>query len=154
MLVSLSQPVADIPTIVVKPQDQSAFHQQAMAAAFMNGYFQHLSGPDVLGEFQHDYADYISYYSKVKRKDEVLREKAGFVRRWPQRSYRPRQSSIQVVCRTLNGEHVCTVSGLVDFNCRSAERHAVSSGLAHFVAQIWFDGDRPEIIGENSTVIG
>ena len=155
MLVSLSQPVADIPTIVVTPQDQSALNQQAIQAiAFMDGYFQHLSGPDVLSEFQHDYADYISYFSKMKRKDEVLREKAGFVRRWPQRSYRPRQSSIQVACRMLNGEHVCAVSGLVDFNCRSAERHAVSSGVAHFVAQIWFDGDHPMLIGEQSTVIG
>ena len=155
MLVTLSQPVADIPTIVVTPQDHSALNQQAIQAiTFMDAYFQHLSGPDVLSQFQHDYADYISYFSKVKRKDEVLREKAGFVRRWPQRSYRPRQRSIQVVCEILKGEHVCAVSGLVDFDCRSPERHAVSSGVAHFLAQIWFDGDHPEIIGENSSVIG
>jgi hypothetical protein len=155
MLVSLNQPVADIPTIVVTPQDHSALNQQAIQAiTFMDGYFQHLSGPDVLSQFQHDYAGYISYFSKVKRKDEVLREKAGFVRRWPQRSYHPRQRSIQVACKILKGEHVCAVSGLVDFDCRSPERHAVSSGVAHFFAQIWFDGDHPEIIGENSAVVG
>lgn len=136
-LVSLSQPVADIPTIFVTPHDHSALDQQAIqAVTFIDGYFQHLSGPAVLSQFQHDYADYISYYSKVKGKDEVLREKAAFVARWPQRSYRPRQSSIHVACQMLNGEHVCAVSGLVDFDCRSPERHVVSSGVAHFRAQI------------------
>ena len=155
ILGSLSQPVADIPTITVTPQDHSALNQQAIqAVTFMDGYFRHLSGPDVLSHFQHDYAGYISYYSKIKQKGEVLREKADFVRRWPQRSYHLRQRSIQVSCKMLNREHVCAVSGLVDFDCRSPERHAVSSGVAHFLAQIWFDGDQPEIIGENSAVIG
>lgn len=69
--VSLSQPV-DIPTIVVTPQERV----------------------DVLRLFQHDYAGYIDYYGKMTLKDEVMGDKARVVKRWPQRSYHPRQDSI------------------------------------------------------------
>jgi hypothetical protein len=84
----------------------------------------------------------------------VLREKARFVHRWPERSYRPRPSTLSARCDTVKDEPICFVTGLVDFDCRSAERHAVSTGVARFTATVWFGGEQPQIIGETSEVIG
>jgi hypothetical protein len=145
MLIGLSQ------SQPVTPQYPSELDQQSIT--FMDEYFQHLSSRDVMDQFQHDYAKYIKYFNKVKRKEEVLREKAAFVRRWPERNYRPRQNTIRVTCEMLYGEPVCAVNGLVDFKCRSPQRHAVSTGTAYFFAYLWFDKDRPEIIGEDSGLV-
>ena len=132
----------------ITPQYQSELDQQSIA--FMDEYFQHLSNRDVLDQFQHDYAKYVNYFSK---EEEVLRDKAAFIKRWPERNYRPRQNSIHVTCEMLYGEPVCAVNGLVDFKCRSPQRHAVSTGTAYFYAYIWFGENYPEIIGEDSGVV-
>ena len=120
---------------------------------FMDEFFSICRVPDVLDRFQHDYAKYINYFSQVKRKEQVLREKAAFIKRWPERNYRPRQNSIHVTCEMLYGEPVCAVNGLVDFKCRSPQRHAVSTGTAYFYAYIWFGENHPEIIGEDSGLV-
>ena len=120
----------------------------------MDEYFQHLSNPDVLTLFQRDYAGYIDYYGKVTVKDEVMGDKARFVKRWPQRSYHPRQGSMQSSCVTVRGDVLCSVTGLVDFECSSSDRHANSKGVARFIARVWYGGDHPQIIGERSMVVG
>jgi hypothetical protein len=90
---------------------------------------------------------------KVLNRGAVMQEKARFVRRWPERSYRPRQNSITVSC--INEEDkLCLVTGLVDFECRSSERHAASNGVARFKAAIFFEGEEPRIVGEDSEVLG
>ena len=94
----------------------------------MERYFQHLSGSDVLSQFEQDYADLVDFYGQVVGRDAVLREKARFVQRWPDRSYHPRRDSIRVTCVKLKADMVCGVTGLVDFQCRSPERHALSMG--------------------------
>jgi len=119
----------------------------------MGEYFRHLSSPDVLSKFKQDYAGYIDYYGKVVNQATVMQEKASFVHRWPQREYRPRQDSIVVSC-TNEAEKLCLVTGLVDFECRSPERHAASTGVARFNAAIMFDGDDARIVGEDSKVLG
>ena len=103
----------------------------------------------MLSKFKQDYAGYIDYYGKVVNQATVMQEKASFVRRWPQRDYRPRQNSILVSC-TNEAEKLCLVTGLVDFECRSLERHAASTGVARFNATIMFDGDDVHIVGEDS----
>jgi hypothetical protein len=146
------RPVADMPTIDVTPSKQTTGDDQR-ARALVEQYFQHLSGPDVLNKFQEDYAAYVDFYGKMIDRNTLLREKARFVRRWPERRYSPRQGSIQVACRQVEGVTVCAVSGLVDFNCRSADRHAISTGVARFKSSVAFVGDRPQIMGEESAVV-
>jgi hypothetical protein len=41
----------------------------------------------------------------------------------------------------------------VDFECRSVERQAVSTGVARFNAAIGFQGDHGQIIGEDRKVL-
>lgn len=147
----LWQPVADIPTVVVTPSVHEPDTMRQRASAFMAEYFQHLSSPEVLEDFERDYAPYVSYYDKRVDRDVVMRDKARFVHRWPQRSYRLRESSQDISCdHTLD---LCMVTGLVDFECRSAERHAVSTGVARFYAGIWFREEHPQIVAEQSDVV-
>ncbi len=153
LLLSLVQPVADTPAVEVTPEEQ-ATEDDDRARAVMEHYFQHLSGPDVLSQFERDYADFVDFYGKVLGRNAVLREKARFVQRWPDRSYHPRKDSMRVTCVKLKVDMVCGVTGLVDFQCRSSERHAVSIGVANFRTTIAFIGGRPQIVGEESAVVG
>jgi hypothetical protein len=153
VMLGLTQPIADRPTIEVRPHVQVPAAIRQRASKFMDEYFRHLSSPDVISRFERDYAAYIDYYGKVVNRDTLMREKARFVHRWPQRDYRPRQDSIVVSC-TNDAEKLCLVTGLVDFECRSPERHAASTGVARFNAAIMFDGDDPRIVGEDSKVLG
>jgi hypothetical protein len=149
----LTQPIADMPTIEVRPHVQVPAGLAQRASKFMHEYFRHFSSPDVLSKFQQDYAGYIDYYGKVVNRATVMQEKASFVHRWPQRDYRPRQDSLVVSCMNET-ERLCVVTGLVDFECRSPERHAASVGVARFNAAIMFDGDDARIVGEDSKVLG
>jgi hypothetical protein len=153
ILLGLSQPVADIPTIEVTPHAQTPTANAGRAIEFIESYFQHFSSSDVIRKFQQDYAGYIDYYGKVVNRAMVMQEKANFVLRWPQRDYRPRQDSLVVSCMN-EAERLCVVTGLVDFECRSPERHAASTGVARFTAAIMFDGDDARIVGEDSKVLG
>ena len=137
ILSGLWQPVADIPTVVVTPSIHAPDTMHQRASAFMGDYFRHLSSPQVLEDFERDYAPYVSYYDKRVDRATLMRDKARFVHRWPQRSYRLREESLDVSCDTPD---LCMVTGLVDFECRSAERHAVSTGVARFYSGIWFKG--------------
>ena len=151
ILTGLWKPVADIPTVVVTPSVHDADSMRQQASAFVAEYFQHLSSPEVLENFERDYAPYVSYYDKRVDHDTVMRDKARFVRRWPQRSYRLRGDNLDISCdHTMS---LCMVTGLVDFECRSAERHAVSTGVARFYTGIWFTGEHAQIVGEQSDVI-
>jgi hypothetical protein len=153
VLVTLGQPVADgVPTVVVTPRVQPSVTMDQRAKTFMGEYFQHFSSPDVLSRFEDDYAPYVGYYGKLVDRTALMREKARYVRRWPQRNYQLRPASLQVSCDQAVA--TCMVTGLVDFECRSAERHAVSTGVARFTAGIWFDGDHGQIVEEESQVIG
>ena len=151
VVAGLVQPVADTPSVTVVPPDPQVTQQ---AVSFMDDYFQHLSGPDVLAQFRRDYAGYVAYFGKIVKKSVVLREKDAFVRRWPQRRYRPRQDSIHTACGRVEGELVCSVVGLVDYQCQNPDRHAAATGVARFSANVWFSRNGPEIIGETSAVVG
>src|SRR5690348_10154687 len=55
----LTQPIADMPTIEVRPHMQVSAGLAQRAIKFMHEYFRHFSSPDVLSKFQQDYAGYI-----------------------------------------------------------------------------------------------
>jgi hypothetical protein len=143
----------DIPNVVVKPHPgETPSSLREMAISFINDYFRHFSGADALDYFGQHYADHILYYGRKVDRESVMREKERFVRRWPQRLYVARATSINVLCEETTIA-VCTITGLVDFDCRSPGRHAVSTGSASFYAGILVINNQPLIISEISTVI-
>jgi hypothetical protein len=91
------------------------------------------------------YASSINYYGKNTSRKAVLAEKQKFVARWPERKYTIRADSVAVQCDLI----ICHVSGTVDWDCRSAERHSRSTGVANFV----FDIVGTTIAAESGSVI-
>jgi hypothetical protein len=147
-------PPEDVPSVVVRPNPgvtgEPQLHQTA--TSFIDNYFRHFSSANALEYFEQHYADHVVYYGKHVDRASLMREKARFVRRWPQRLYKARSDSIEVAC-DQGAVAVCTVIGLVDFNCQSPERQATSTGLAAFHADIMIADGKPRIIGEISVVL-
>jgi hypothetical protein len=79
-------------------------------------------------------------------------EKRRFVRRWPERDYRPRQDGIGTVCNPA-GE-ICTVHAVFDFSASNPRRRRVSQGTGALQLVVHFIGDRPVIVAEHSTLLG
>ncbi len=94
------------------------------------------------------YAGEVMYYGKLTKKDNVIKEKSAFVRKFPQREYRPREP-VFVSCR----DQVCTVRGLLDFRAVDPVAKIVSEGVASFEYQLTLSGDSVKINLENGEVL-
>jgi hypothetical protein len=81
----------------------------------------------------------------------VLAEKRRFAKRWPQRSYSYRFTTMQVACDA----HVphCTVRSLFDFTASDPRRGRRSLGTGEHELVVSFAGTRPVFAVENSRVL-
>jgi hypothetical protein len=82
----------------------------------------------------------------------LFEEKRQFMRRWPERNYRPRQDGVGTVCNPA-GE-VCTVHAVFDFTASHPKRRRVSQGTGALQLVVHFIGDKPVIVAEHSTLLG
>jgi hypothetical protein len=78
----------------------------------------------------------------------VIKDKTAFQRKFPQRTYRPREP-ISISC----GDQVCTVQGLVDFRSVDPVAKIISEGVATFEYQLIFTGGAVKIRMENGEVL-
>jgi hypothetical protein len=120
-------------------------HEQS-AGLFIKNLFHQWSSPNeqamyFLGNI---YPSSIIYYGKNTSRRAILIEKQKFVTRWPERTYTIRADSVTVQCDLT----ICHVSGIVDWDCRSAERHSRSTGTANFA----FDLVGTTIVAESGSV--
>ena len=95
------------------------------------------------------YAPELTYYGKRTSKEEVMREKVAFAKRWPERAYTVQPGTLTPAC-ALDG--LCTVEGVVDWNVYSPERNVTSSGSAKF--DLTFSTKGPlQIVAEGGKVL-
>jgi len=94
------------------------------------------------------YAERVDYFGKSLSREEVLAELQRFVDRWPNRSYKARQDTIEVDCDELS--MTCNTGGLLDFDSRSPARNERSWGQATFQYVLKFESPTaaPKIIKE------
>ncbi|WP_105009431.1 hypothetical protein [Rhizobium leguminosarum] len=92
------------------------------------------------------YEDQVTFYGKVVDRDAVMKDKATFAQRWPERIYSVKPGSEAAVCAEK-----CDVSGVVEWFARSRERGKTSSGMAEF-ALVW-NPATSQIESENSKVL-
>jgi hypothetical protein len=97
------------------------------------------------------YAGQVDFYGKPLSRSKLMDEKRRFAERWPQRVYTARPTSISTSCDVDSA--ICTVTGVVDWDCRSAERLAKSSGVANFTFRLTLTTNRIAIVGESGSVI-
>ena len=94
------------------------------------------------------YDDEVRYYGKMTKRDDVIKEKRAFARKFPQRSYRPREP-ISVSC----SDRICRVSGELDFRSVDPVAKIISEGVASFEYQLIPSGSGFTISLENGAVL-
>lgn len=122
-----------------------------IALGVAEDYFRTWSGPngDALAFLGRTYAPQVEYFGKRVARSEVMREKAEFVERWPQRTYTLR-SGVSVHCSMAQ---VCSVHGLVDWRAYSPARNSTSVGTASFTLSFRVGGLAPSLVSETSKVL-
>lgn len=119
---------AKVETIVTAPRTS-----RDKAIAFIRRYHEAWSGDNstALAFMQGAYENQVEFYGKTVNRDAVMKDKATFAQRWPERIYSVKPGSEAALC----GEK-CNVSGVIEWFARSRERGKTSSGIAEF-ALVW-----------------
>ena len=120
----------------------------AKAIEFIAKYHEAWSGPanKAMGFMQSAYADNVAFYGKILTRDEVLKDKATFLDRWPKRAYSVRHGSERFACGLT-----CSGSAIVEWFAFSPKRAKTSSGSAE-ISIVW-NPRTGKIETENSKVL-
>jgi S1-C subfamily serine protease len=125
----------------------NAFEQEAKD--FVVALQARWSGPnrEALAGLEALYDDEVVYYGKLTKKNMIIKEKEAFVRKFPEREYKPKNISISC------SDRVCTVRGLVDFRAVDPVAKILSEGVASFEYQVIMSGVVLKIVVENGEVL-
>jgi hypothetical protein len=122
------------------------------ARQLVTAYFEAWSSPNAraiqaMPEF---YGRTVTFHGRTMSRQALMKEKRRFVRRWPDRTYRLRPETLEVLCAP-SGQS-CTVRSDFTFDATgpSGARHAKGSGKVEFVVDV--SGDPPIIMSEASIV--
>jgi hypothetical protein len=123
------------------------------AQDFANQYFAHWSesGIEAIRYFEGVYANRVIFYGHSVDRNSVLEGKRGFTKRWPARIYSMRPGTVRAFCNP--DTQTCTISGVVDWDCRNAAGDAATKGAANFTMTVIMRDGKPEILAEGGTVI-
>ena len=133
---------------------ESRYSRDDAAKSFTINYLNSWSGPNesVLESTADFYAPRVLFHGRTISMRALFNEKRRFVRRWPERDYRPRPESMGVVCNPA-GE-ICTVHAVFDFTAANPARGRRSEGTGALQLIVQFIGDKPIIVAEHSTLLG
>jgi hypothetical protein len=146
------------PSVLLIANGEPAGDIEVKAAATLAWYLRSWSGQNdqALMWLERAYGESIDYYGKLTAKPVVMGEKKRFAERWPLRTYVARPEATRIQCDAERGQ--CTLTGIVDWTCRSEARHARSTGSANFQLIIRLMRDQGpvpvvRIVGESGSVI-
>lgn len=99
------------------------------AVDFVNRYNDEWSkdSASALAFMRDVYADEVSFFGNPVDKDVVLKDKATFAQRWPQRIYSVKPGSVTASCAGK-----CEMSGVVEWFAGNRDTGKTSSGMAEF----------------------
>lgn len=107
------------------------------------------SGEAMIGATPRFYGTRVRFYGRPATLADLVDEKRGFARRWPERRYAARAFNTRC---TADGS-ICVVRAIVDFRAASPERGVVSKGASELVLEVSFAGQRPVIVAESGRVL-
>ena len=144
---------SQVPSTTGAPQTEASPGEQALesaAVAFVKGIIErHGEDEDsAIGRVLASYAGIVDYYGKLTDLIDIVADKRGYFRRWPERGYHVRDESVIVTCANTR----CMVSGKYDWVVRSLPRHKQARGVARFSYTIAI-GPNPKIIAESGEVV-
>jgi hypothetical protein len=146
------------PTTTAQPkQDPAGDKREARAATakrFAIDYLDSWSAPNdtALESTAAFYAPRVLFHGREVTMKRLFDEKRRFVKRWPERDYRPREDGVGTTCNPA-GE-ICTVHAVFDYTATHPKRRRVSQGTGALQLVVHFIGDRPVIVAEHSTLLG
>jgi hypothetical protein len=108
------------------------------------------NGRAALADVPRLYAPQVSFYGRSLNRNELIREKAQFLRRWPIRHYSLRPGTMRVTC---DAQRRCAVRSIIDWRAASSARKASSSGSSSFEQGVDFAASRPLVFRESGAVI-
>jgi len=136
------------------PGQSGAASRVAAAEALVTEYLNTWSAPNelTLASTTDFYAPRVRFHGRLMSARELLEQKRRFVRRWPERSYRPRLSTMGTTCAPRGA--TCTVRSDFDFAAANPASGRRSQGTGTIELVVSFAGNRPAITAENSAVLG
>lgn len=122
-----------------------------LAKSFVLGVILSGSLPteDLIEMSDRSYADIVNFYGKQLPKDDVLEDKRGYAKRWPERVSVPRADSIRSFCSA----ELCYVSGIYDWQVSNPTTKKRLSGVATFEYTVNMAGSGYSIVAEGGEVI-
>ena len=97
------------------------------------------------------YAPRVLYHGRTISLERLYKEKQRFIRRWPEREYRPREEAIGSSCNPAGT--VCTVHAVFDYTATNPKRRRLSQGSGALQLIVEFIGNKPLIVAEHSAVL-
>jgi hypothetical protein len=142
------QVLCGILTLVNAAQAEDQTFQRA-SIDFVRIYFQQWSSANgvALAYMSDVFPDQVSYFDKTLDHASLMKAKRHFAERWPERHFVERADSLNVTC---DKQHLCTVWGLVDWECRSEQRGETTHGTSGFSFQLQ---DGSAVIAEDGFVV-
>ncbi|WP_184497918.1 MULTISPECIES: hypothetical protein [Rhizobium] len=125
-------------TPAVMPSDPNASEEATASAPgdlttealdFANRYNDEWSkdSASALAFMKSVYADQVSFFGTLVDKDVILKDKAAFAQRWPERIYSVKPGSLTAGCAGK-----CEMSGIVEWFAQNRDTGRTSSGMAEF----------------------
>jgi hypothetical protein len=147
-LIAAFSTVWSIVPVMAAVQGSDRTFQQA-SVDFIQTYFEKWSASNAaaLSFVDEVFPDRIVYFDKTLTHAVLMDAKRRFVERWPERHFTARPETLHVTC---NAQHLCTVWGLVDWTCRSPQRHDYATGTSEFSLQLQ---DGQVVVSENGFVV-
>jgi hypothetical protein len=94
----------------------------------------------------------VRFHGRTRSLASIVAEKRRFAARWPNRVYRHRPETTQVVCE--DGGQRCTVRSSFDFRASNTRKNRVAAGLGEHELLVTFsDSGKALIEAENSWVV-
>jgi hypothetical protein len=152
VVVALSCTVAP-PGLAQSGEARSMASMQQLSGKLARSYLQTWSSNTTaaLDQVLRLYASRTRFYGQLLDHRRLMREKAGFLQRWPVRHYAHRPGTMRVTCDV--GSARCLVRSVIDWRTESPARHAVSRGSSRFEQGIDLSGSRPLVFLESGSVL-
>lgn len=122
---------------------------EAAAETFVRQYFASWSGNDAqaLAFIKRAYADHVLFYGEATEKSAISDEKQAMLKRWPERSYTARASSLETDCDD-SPPASCLVRVTVDWEVQNARRNTGNRGATEYTMALLLPDGQPRILKE------
>jgi len=136
-----------------KPQNERRLSRADIAKDFAVSYLASWSGQNdiALDATAELYAPRVLFHGRTVSLDRLYKQKQRFIRRWPEREYRPREDAIGTECNPAGT--VCTVHAVFDYTAANPKRRRVSQGSGALRLIVEFIGEKPVIVAEHRTLL-